>query len=187
MTGALALAPSFALAHTGGGFGGGFASGFVHPILGVDHLVAMLAVGLWGAILGAPAIWMLPVVFPLVMAIGGALGIAGVRVDNAELWIAGSAVALGLCVALALRAPLWAAAILAGLFALFHGHAHGTEMPAGASGLAYATGFVIATGLIHLCGVAIGLLAGSVAGRVAVRGCGAVIAGIGILFLTGYV
>src|SRR5262245_48110661 len=117
-----------ALAHEGSGTGG-FIGGFSHPLLGPDHIVAMLAVGLWGAFLGAPAIWMLPIVFPLVMAGGGALGILGLGLPGVEVGIAVSAIALGLMVALAARPPILVAALLVGAFAVFHGHAHGAELP----------------------------------------------------------
>src|SRR3546814_18852902 len=115
-----------------------FVSGFAHPILGWDHVVAMVAVGLWGAFLGAPAIWILPVVFPLVMAFGGALGVLGVAVPAVEVGIAGSAVVLGLLVALAARPPLWVAAVIVAAFAVFPGHAPGTELPEAADPLPYA-------------------------------------------------
>ena len=115
----------------------------------------MLAVGLWGAFLGLPAIWILPVVFPLVMALGGVLGILGVPLPGIEIGIAVSAVVLGLMVALAAKPHIAVAAILVGAFAIFHGHAHGTELPDGANALAYALGFVIATGLLHLAGIAL--------------------------------
>src|ERR1700755_2534240 len=113
----LLLAPP-ALAHTGEGTGG-FLAGLAHPVFGPDHVVAMVAVGLWGAYLGAPAIWMLPIVFPMVMAFGGALGILGVPVPHVETGIALSAVVLGLMVALAARPKLWIAAVIVGLFAIF--------------------------------------------------------------------
>lgn len=182
LTGLLLLLAGPALAHTGN-VGGGFASGFVHPLFGPDHVVAMVAVGLWGAFLGAPAIWLLPVVFPLVMAVGGALGILGVPLPGIEIGIALSAVALGLMVAGAVRPPLWFAAIVVGAFAIFHGHAHGAELPAGADAVAYSFGFVIATGLLHLFGIAIGLLARWPAGRLVVRGAGGVIAIVGVAYL----
>src|SRR6188474_1601213 len=118
-----------ALAHTGSSTGG-FIGGFAHPLFGPDHVVAMVAVGLWGAFLGPPAIWLLPVVFPLVMAFGGVLAILGVPVPAAETGIAASAIVLGLMVALAARPPLWSAAVLVGAFAIFHGYAHGKELPA---------------------------------------------------------
>lgn len=180
---AFALAAPLAQAHEGAGLAGGFMSGFAHPLLGWDHVVAMLAVGLWGAFLGAPALWLLPVVFPLVMAAGGALGVLGVPLPAVEIGIAASAVALGGVVAGALRPPLWVAALLVALFAVFHGHAHGTELPQAASPLAYSLGFVVATGLLHLTGIALGLLARWPAGRIAVRGMGAGIALLGVLFL----
>lgn len=176
-----------ALAHTGeaAGFSGGFVSGFLHPIFGWDHVIAMVAVGLWGAFLGVPAIWILPVVFPMVMAFGGALGIFGVPIPAVETGIAASAVVLGALIALAVRAPLWVAAIIVGAFAIFHGHAHGTELPSAAAPLAYSVGFVIATGLLHLCGIAFGLLVGRPGGAVAVRTGGAAIAVAGVAFLFG--
>ena len=180
---AFALAAPLAQAHEGAGLAGGFMSGFAHPLLGWDHVVAMLAVGLWGAFLGAPALWLLPVVFPLVMAAGGALGVLGVPLPAVEIGIAASAVALGGVVAGALRPPLWVAALLVALFAIFHGHAHGTELPQAANPLAYSLGFVVATGLLHLTGIALGLLTRWPAGRIAVRGMGAGIALLGVLFL----
>jgi urease accessory protein len=175
------------LAHTGEGVAGGFASGFTHPILGIDHVIAMVAVGLWGAFLGMPAIWLLPVVFPLVMASGGILGIFAFPLPAVETGIALSAVVLGVMVALAARPPLWIAAALVGMFALFHGHAHGAEMPAASNAFAYALGFVIATGVLHLLGIAFGSLARWPAGSAAVRAAGAVIALAGGAYLTGVV
>jgi urease accessory protein len=178
----LAIAPG--LAHSGSA-SGGFIGGFAHPLFGPDHVVAMVAVGLWGAFLGAPAIWLLPIVFPLVMAAGGALGILGVALPAVETGIAASAVVLGMMVALAAKPPLWVAAVLVGIFAIFHGHAHGTELPTGADAVAYSAGFVIATGLLHLAGIAFGLLARWPAGRFAVRAAGGAIALAGLAFLSG--
>jgi urease accessory protein len=173
-------------AHTTDNVTGGLVSGFLHPILGFDHLVAMIAVGLWGAFLGMPAIWLLPVVFPAVMAVGGAIGIAGLPLPGVEALVAGSAIVLGGCVALAWRAPIWIAAFLVGAFAIFHGHAHGNELPQAADPLAYAIGFVIATGALHLCGIALGVLSRYPWGEYALRACGGAIAAIGLAFLTGY-
>ena len=181
----LAFAATAAAAHTGGAAGGGFAAGFLHPILGWDHVAAMVAVGLWGAFLGRPAIWLLPVTFPLVMALGGALGVAGVPIPGIEVGIAASALIVGAAVLLAWRPPLVIAAVVVGFFAIFHGHAHGTEMPVAASPLAYAAGFVIGTGLLHLAGIGLGLLAGSRPGRRAVQAMGGAIAVAGLGFLTG--
>jgi len=180
----LALAESPALAHSGSA-SGGFIGGFAHPLFGPDHVVAMVAVGMWGAFLGAPAIWLLPIVFPLVMAAGGALGILGVTLPAVETGIAASAVVLGMMVALAAKPPLWVAAVLVGVFAIFHGHAHGTELPPGSDAVAYSVGFVIATGLLHLAGIAFGLLARWPAGRLAVRAAGGAIALAGLAFLSG--
>jgi urease accessory protein len=171
-------------AHVGDGLTGGFLGGFEQPLFGPDHVVAMVAVGLWGAFLGAPAIWLLPVVFPLVMAFGGALGILGVPIPGIEIGIAVSAVVLGLMVALAARPPLWVAAVLVGGFAIFHGHAHGAELPPGADAVAYSVGFVVATGMLHLCGIAFGLLTRWPAGRIAVRAAGGAIAIAGAVFLS---
>lgn len=174
-----------ALAHSGDGYGGGFVAGFTHPILGWDHVAAMVAVGLWGAFLGSPAIWILPVVFPLVMALGAVAGIIGLPVPAVETGIALSAVVLGLMIVFAVKPPIWVAAIVVGTFAIFHGYAHGTELPATVNAFAYAVGFVISTGLLHLLGIAFGLLVKWPAGRVAVRSAGGVISLAGIAFLTG--
>ena len=182
---ALVLCAGPVLAHEGAAAGGGFASGFTHPIFGWDHVAAMVAVGLWGAFLGRPAIFMLPVAFPVVMALGGALAIAGVHVPAVEIGIAVSALVIGSLVALAVRPPLVVAAAIVAVFALFHGHAHGTEMPSMASPIAYAAGFVIATGLLHLAGIGFGLLARWPTGALAVRTGGAAIAVAGAAFLAG--
>lgn len=178
------LAPA-ALGHAGHGFAGGFESGFLHPLLGWDHVAAMVAVGLWGAFLGASALWLLPVVFPLVMALGGAVAVLGVPLPGVELGIAGSAIVLGLLVALAARPPLWLSAVIVGAFAVFHGHAHGTELPEAAAPAAYAAGFVVATGLLHVAGILFGLLAHWPSGRTAVRLGGGVICAGGVAFLLG--
>jgi urease accessory protein len=171
-----------AVAHTGD-LSGGFLSGFAHPLFGPDHVVAMVAVGLWGAFLGPPPIFVLPIVFPLVMAVGGALGIVGVPLPAAEPAIAASAIVLGLMVASAARPPLWVAATIVAVFAIFHGYAHGAELPAGTDAAAYSIGFVTATGLLHLAGITLGLAVRWPAGRMGVRGTGAVIACAGLLFL----
>tara|TARA_R110000787_G_scaffold148786_1_gene262669 strand:+ start:77 stop:664 length:588 start_codon:yes stop_codon:yes gene_type:complete len=172
-----------AQAHSAAEIGGGFVSGLLHPVLGWDHVAAMVAVGLWGAFLGNPALWLLPVVFPLVMAFGGALGLAGVPVPSVEIGIALSALVLGAMIVLAARPPLWLAGVIVATFAIFHGHAHGTELPEAASPLAYSLGFVIATGLLHLAGIGFGLLVRWPLGRIAVRAGGAVIALGGMVFL----
>lgn len=185
LTAVAILITSPALAHDAAGIAGGFASGFMHPLLGWDHIAAMVAVGIWGAFLGAPSIWVLPVVFPMVMAFGGALGILGVPLPGVEIGIALSAVVLGLMVAFAARPPIFVAAVVVGAFAIFHGHAHGTELPAAADGVAFAGGFVLATGLLHFAGIALGLLTKWDLGRLAIRGLGGGIAMAGMAFLTG--
>jgi urease accessory protein len=182
---AVSAAP--ALAHTGDGLSGGFIGGFGHPLFGPDHVAAMVAVGLWGAFLGTPAIWLLPIVFPLVMALGGVLGILGVPLPGVEIGIAASAIVLGLMVALAAQPPLVIAAVLVGAFAIFHGHAHGAELPPGANVVAFSIGFVVATGLLHLAGISFGLLARWPAGRIAVRAAGGAIALAGVVFLSAAV
>lgn len=181
----LALAAAPALGHTQAGAMSGFLSGFLHPLAGLDHVLAMVAVGLWGAQLGVPAIWLLPVTFPLVMACGGFLGLIGIPLPGVELAIAVSAVMLGAMVTLAVRPPVWTAALLVGCFALFHGHAHGTELPPGASGLLYSLGFVTATGLLHAGGIGIGLMQRWPVGQVALRGLGAGVTLGGMIFLIG--
>ncbi|WP_211826993.1 HupE/UreJ family protein [Kistimonas asteriae] len=165
----------------------GFISGLLHPLFGWDHVAAMVAVGLWGAFLGRPAIWVLPVVFPLVMALGGAMGVLGVPVPGIETGIAASALVLGVMVAFAVRPPLGVAAVLVGLFAIFHGHAHGTELPHAANALTYSLGFVLSTGMLHLGGIALGYLVKWPLGQIAIKVGGAVIALAGIGFLTGAV
>ena len=170
-------------AHTGAGGLSGFMSGVAHPLFGPDHLVAMLAVGLWGAQLGNPALWVLPVTFPLIMAVGGFLGVVGVELHSVETVIALSALVLGGMVAFALRPPLWLAGVMVAVFGLFHGNAHGLELPEAADPLAYAVGFVLATGFIHLAGIAFGMLGRWPAGARAVRAGGAVVAAVGLWFL----
>jgi urease accessory protein len=162
---------------------GGFVSGFEHPISGLDHIVAMVSVGLWGAQLGAPAIWTLPVTFPIVMAFGGMLGLLGVPLPGTEIGIALSAIGLGAVVAGEARPPLFFAALLVGFFAIFHGHAHGTELPPDENGVLYSMGFVVATGLLHLTGIGIGLIHRWKAGEMAMRIGGAGVALTGCFFL----
>ncbi len=185
MAAALLLAawPLLGWAHTDSGRADGLLAGLLHPVSGLDHVLAMVAVGLWGAQLGAPAIWLLPLTFPLVMAFGGMLGLMGVPLPGAEVGIALSALVLGLAIVTAWRPALWAAAAVVGFFAIFHGHAHGTELPAGASGLAYSLGFVAATGALHACGIGIGVIQRWSAGQLVLRATGAGVAAAGAAFL----
>jgi urease accessory protein len=184
---ALALAailwPALATAHFEAGRAEGFIAGLHHPVSGLDHVLAMVSVGLWGAQLGAPAIWLLPVTFPVVMAMGGMLGLLGMPLPGVEIGIAVSALVLGLAVSAAWRPPVWAAAVVVGLFAVFHGHAHGTELPAGASGLSYSLGFVAATGLLHAAGIGIGTIQRWPRGQGVLRAAGAAVALAGIVFV----
>jgi urease accessory protein len=179
----LAAIPAPAHAHPVAGEAIGLVSGFTHPLSGLDHIVAMVSVGLWGAQLGAPAIWLLPVTFPLVMAVGGFLGLVGVPLPGTELGIALSGLALGIAVMASWRPKLWVAAVLVGAFGLFHGHAHGAELPPGQDALMYSAGFVAATELLHLTGIAIGLVHRWPWGRVLLRGAGAAVAVCGCYFL----
>ena len=152
---ALAMVPALASAHSRHGTIG-FGHGFDHPMSGIDHILAMVTVGVFAANLGGRALWAVPLTFMALMAAGGALGIAAMPLPFVEIGIALSIVVLGLVVAVRYEWPVAAAMTLVGLFAIFHGHAHGTEMPVDASGAAYALGFVLATGFLHLFGIAIG-------------------------------
>jgi urease accessory protein len=180
---ATAAWPVTLLAHPRGGEALGLTTGLAHPISGLDHVLAMIAVGLWGAQLGAPAVWVLPVTFPMVMAFGGLLGLAGVKLPGIEIGIALSAVALGAAVLSQARPKLWLAATIVGCFAIFHGHAHGTELPPGANGLLYSIGFVVATGTLHAIGIALGLVHRWPVGRLALRLAGGLVALAGLAFL----
>jgi len=175
--------PAIAWAHVGSGEAGGLLTGLQHPVSGLDHVLAMIAVGLWGAQLGLPAVWLLPVAFPMMMAFGGAIGLMGFPLPGVEVGIALSAVVLGVMVLTEARPSLLIALAIVAFFAIFHGHAHGTELPAGQSALLYSMGFVVATGCLHAVGITIGVIHRWDAGRVALRVAGAVVLGAGIIFL----
>lgn len=172
-----------AAAHSAEGLSGGFFAGFLHPVSGFDHVLAMVAVGLWGAFLGRPLIGLLPVIFPTVMAFGGVLGMMGAAMAPVEIGIAVSVLALGTAVALRWRAPIWIASLAVGIFAVFHGYAHGAELPSMADPVAFSAGFVVATGMLHVLGIVIGLIALRPAGTAVVRALGASIALAGIYYL----
>lgn len=180
---ALAFTAPPALAHPNTGLGVGFVSGFTHPLTGIDHILAMVAVGIWGTQLGKPAIWLLPVTFPLVMSFGGVLGVRGVPLPGVETGVAASAVVLGLMIVLAARPPIAVAAVIVGAFAIFHGYAHGVELPKAAYPLAYGVGFVLSTGLLHLTGIAIGLIERWPVGLRTLRAVGAGISAVGVYLL----
>jgi len=179
------LASEPAAAHPFAGTAIGLTAGFLHPPSGIDHLLAMVSVGIWGAELGAPAIWLLPIVFPLIMAVGGAAGVIGMPLPEGELLIGISVLVLGSLVAAARRVPVWVAVAVVGVFAIAHGHAHGVELPLSADALAFTIGFVISTGLLHLCGILIGLLGRWPAGMVAIRTGGLLIALVGCYLVYG--
>lgn len=178
-----ALWPALAWAHIGQGRAEGFLAGLRHPVSGLDHVLAMVSVGLWGAQLGAPAVWLLPVTFPMVMALGGMLGLVGLPLPGVEAGIALSGILLGFSVAAEWRPPLGVAAVMVGFFAVFHGHAHGSELPPGANGLLYSIGFVVATGTLHAVGIALGLVHRWGWGRLALRVAGGLVAAAGAFFL----
>lgn len=177
------LLPAHAFAHIEQGQAIGFITGLRHPWSGLDHVLAMIAVGLWGAQLGNPALWVLPVTFPMVMALGALMGLLGIPLPGVEIGIALSAVLLGSMVVGEVRPGMVVAACIVGFFAIFHGHAHGTELPAGQSGMLYSMGFVFATGCLHGIGIALGLVHRWPVGKLALRGSGAFIAVMGVTFL----
>jgi len=147
-----------ASAHTGVSDTTGFAHGFVHPVGGIDHVLAMVAVGLFAVLLGGHARWLVPASFVAMMAVGGALGMAGVSIPFVEIGIGLSVVVLGVAVALHLDMRVAAAMAFVGFFAIFHGYTHGAEMPDTASGFDYGLGFVLATALLHVSGIGLGLV-----------------------------
>ncbi len=179
----IVVLPGGAFAHIIQGSAGGFGAGFEHPLTGPDHFLAMFAVGIWGAQMGGRAVWALPVTFPLIMAAGGLAGMSGLPLPHVELGIALSILALGSAIAFAWRPVEAIALVLIGVFAVCHGYAHGVELPGAADPADFAAGFVIATGLIHLLGVGVGLGLGKPFGGRLARTLGAVIATGGVYFL----
>ena len=175
-----ALLPSFACAHTGLGEAGGFVHGLVHPAGGLDHVCAMLAVGLWAVQMGGRSVWAVPLAFVGVMTLGGVLPLLGIGLPFVEQGIALSVLLLGVLIAASVRLPLTLSGSMVGLFALWHGHAHGTEMPAAASGIDYALGFVLATAALHAIGIAFGLGMQRLMREHVIRAAGASIALCGI-------
>jgi urease accessory protein len=185
ITSALIAAP--ALAHPGAaGHVHGFAEGFAHPFSGLDHLLAMIAVGLWAAQNKRSATWILPLVFPLMMVAGALAGMSGWQVSGVETGISSSVAVSGLLIAFAVRLPVWASAAVVSLFAVFHGYAHGVELPQDSSPLLYGSGFVLATFLLHMIGLVVGLFAGRNAASKIVRLIGAGIAAVGLCMLGGF-
>lgn len=181
----LACSAGVASAHSDDATGGGFLSGYMHPLTGLDHLLAMVAVGIWGASLGRPLVWALPITFPLLMVVGGVLGISGVPVPHVELGIALSVIVLGLAILGAWRAAVPVAMAIIAAFGVLHGYAHGVELPSAATPAAYAAGFVVSTGLLHLAGIAIGMVHKVPQGPFILRGAGALIALTGVWIVLG--
>ncbi|UZE97496.1 HupE/UreJ family protein [Alkalimarinus alittae] len=158
LIGLFATLPGIAFAHAGGGELTGFMHGFGHPIGGLDHMLAMVAVGLWAAQSGGKASWVVPCTFVGVMVLGGILGFSGVSLPFVEEGILVSILILGVLIASAYKAPLVFSSLIVGLFAIFHGHAHGTEMPVSMSAATYAIGFALATAMLHFAGIGMGML-----------------------------
>jgi len=186
LSAALVLVPTAALAHAGIGRAGGFMHGFTHPISGIDHVLAMILVGIFAYQLGGRALWLVPAAFVAAMALGGALGLGHIPVPLVEIGIALSVIVLGALVATSFRAPVLAASAIVGFFAVFHGFAHGAEMPANASAVAYAVAFLAATAVLHATGAASGFLLAKVgrrSGSIIMRTAGALglVAGLGIV------
>ena len=174
---------SAAVAHVGDHSHMTLAEGLRHPFTGLDHLLAMVAVGLWASQLGRPALWLLPLTFPAVMVLGAAFGISGRELPLVEIAIAGSVLVLGAAIALAYRPSLVVGVGLIALFALAHGYSHGVALPASVSGLTFGIGFVATTLMLHAIGISLGMLANRVPLRYAARTAGAVIAAFGVFIL----
>jgi urease accessory protein len=186
----MALMPTIALAHTGAGGTIGLSQGFMHPLTGIDHVLAMMMVGVFAWQLGGRALWLVPITLVLVMAIGGMLGIASIGVPFVEAGVALSVIVLGAIVAFRIKAPVAIAMAVVGLFAVFHGHAHGSEMPENAAGMAYGLGFMIATAMLHVAGIGFGFLIGRIGhkrGPAFVRSTRAVAAVAGVALLGGLI
>ncbi len=181
---AIALVPSLASAHPGAHFHVDMADGFAHPLGGLDHLLAMLGVGLLAWRLGGRAIWAVPTAFVALMAVGGLAGFAGLELPFFEAGIALSLVAFGAAIAVPQKLPTVAAAGLVGFFALFHGFAHGAELPAAAGAAGYAAGFLAASAMLHVAGIALATFAARVR-PTAVRFGGAAMAVAGVALLIG--
>lgn len=182
--GAALFLASPAMAHQGTGLAGGFESGFLHPLTGLDHALAMISVGLWGAILGRPLVIALPVIFPMMMTMGAGAAMAGFPAPPVELGIALSVLTLGVLILLAVRAPVWIACAVVAAFAFCHGYAHGAELPSAADPIGYSAGFVLCTGMLHVVGIALGVLREHPPGTTAIRVGGGAIALCGLWFLS---
>ncbi len=177
------VAQASLLAHTGAGSVSGFGAGFGHPVGGADHVLAMVAVGLWAAQMGGRALWTVPLSFVMMMLMGAALGMQGVSVPFLEEGILASVLVLGAMIGLGVKMPLFSSAAIVGIFAVFHGAAHGAEMPLNAGGVEYALGFILATGLLHVAGIAVGVAMHRLAQSKASRAAGGAIAASGVALI----
>lgn len=178
---AILLLSQAAQAHFVDAHGAGFDAGFAHPFTGLDHLLAMVAVGLWAAQLGGRARWIVPLAFMGAMCVGAGMALAGIRIPMVEAGIATSVLLLGLLIALAARLPVAISSILVAAFAVFHGHAHGNELPQAASEALYSLGFLLATGTLHAIGIGLGTLLGRQRSAMWMRLTGMAIAGAGVM------
>jgi urease accessory protein len=181
----LALGAGPALAHPGHVEASSFLSGVAHPLSGLDHIAVMIAVGLWAALKGGRALWVWPAAFVGLMLVGGALGMAHVALPFVEPGILASVVALGLLVALAVDLPVVTGAAIVGVFALFHGHAHGSEVAETMSGVEYMAGFAVATATLHLVGIGFAQMMTRASLRPCIRAAGALCVVIGGAFALG--
>lgn len=181
------FAPAAALAHPGHDGAGGLVHGFLHPVTGIDHVLAMIAVGVLAAQYGGRALWLIPMSFLVAMAAAGAIGMAGIPVQIVEAGIGLSVVVLGLVIAFQIKPPTLVAMVVVGFFALFHGYAHGSEMPNGLAGLSFAAGFLVATALLLGAGVGLGLLLQRrTLSRRLIQAGGGAMALVGIAVLTNF-
>jgi urease accessory protein len=169
-----------ALAHTGLEHATSFSTGFLHPLTGPDHVLAMVAVGLWAGVNGGRAVWAWPVAFVSLMLVGGALGMMGITLPMVEPGILASVIVLGLLVLTAAHVPVVVGALLVGVFAILHGYAHGAELPTEAAAISYSAGFALATALLHAAGLGIAYLSAREGGTLIVRAAGGLVAACGV-------
>jgi len=175
-----ALLPTFAYAHVSAGGASSFMHGLMHPISGLDHICAMVAVGLWAAQMGGRSVWAVPLAFVSLMVLGGVLGMMGISLSFAETGIVLSVLMLGILIAASIRLPLWLSSSMVGLFALCHGHAHGAEIPESGSAMTYAFGFILSTATLHIMGIMFGLGMHRLAHQQVMRWVGASVALCGV-------
>lgn len=183
---ALVFSSTNLFAHPLSGTQSGFSNGFFHPLSGLDHILAMLAVGIWAVQMGGKAKWIIPISFVVLMTIGGALGMNNINLPFAEIGILVSVIVLGVLILAGVRLPVLVSSVLVGVFALCHGHAHGAELPAAASGVAYAIGFALTTIVLHLSGIGFGAAVNKFANERIVKFSGALIVLMGLFLSYNY-